>query len=241
MWLDYTFEKVFGLTERFGPETADAHYDHIADCLAQPEFRPRALFERFGIEAIATTEGPLDDLRWHKAIRDSGWAGRVITAYRPDMVVDPEFEGFVGHVEAFGALTGCDVTTWDGYLEAHRVRRAFFKEFGATSSDHGHPTARTEDLPQADAAALYERVRTGRATPEEADAFRGQMLTEMARMSLEDGLVLQIHAGLAAQPFGGDDGAAWPRQGLRHPGPHRLRARAEAAARRGRACARISA
>ena len=95
----------------------------------------------------------------------------------------------------FGALTGCDTATWDGYLDAHRVRRAFFKAFGATSTDHGHPTARTEDLPQAEAAALFAKARAGKATPEEADAFRGQMLTEMARMSLEDGLVLQIHPG----------------------------------------------
>ena len=195
MWLDYTFETVFGLTERLSPETADAYYDQIADCLGRPEFRPRALFERFGIEAIATTESPLDDLRWHAMIRDSGWGGRVITAYRPDMVIDPEFPGFAANLEAFGALTGCDTATWAGYLEAHRVRRAFFKSFGATSSDHGHATARTEDLPQADAAALFAKARAGTCTPEEADAFRGHMLTEMARMSLEDGLVLQIHPG----------------------------------------------
>ncbi len=195
MWLDHAFETVFGLTERPSAQNADATYDHIAECLAQPGFRPRALFERFGIEAIATTEGALDDLRWHRMIRDSGWTGRVLTAYRPDAVVDPEFDGFADNVEALGALTGCDATTWDGYLEAHRIRRAFFKEHGATSTDHGHPTARTEDLPQAEAAALFDRALQGACSPEEADRFRGQMLTEMARMSLGDGLVMQIHPG----------------------------------------------
>ncbi len=128
-------------------------------------------------------------------IRDLGWDGRVVTAYRPDAVVDPEFEGFAANVARFGELAGCDATTWAGYLEAHRKRRAFFKEFGATSSDHGHPTARTEDLPQAEAAALFAKAIAGKASPAEADAFRGQMLTEMARMSLDDGLVLQIHPG----------------------------------------------
>lgn len=195
LWLDHAFSEVFGLKERLSAETADAAYDQIADCLAQPGFRPRALFERFGIEAIATTESALDDLRWHRMIRESGWQGRVVTAYRPDAVVDPEFAGFAENVAQLGELTGEDTATWEGYLAAHRKRRAYFKEFGATSSDHGHATARTEDLPQAEAAALFAKALTGACTAEEADAFRGHMLTEMARMSLEDGLVLQIHPG----------------------------------------------
>lgn len=195
LWIEQSFADVFGLTKRFSAETADAFYDHIADCLARPEFRPRALFERFNIEAIATTESPLDELKWHEMIRQSGWKGRVVTAYRPDAVIDPEFEGFAGNIERFGALAGTDATTWEGYLEAHRNRRAFFKSYGATSSDHGHATARTKDLPQAEAKALFEKALAGRCTPDEADAFRGHMLTEMARMSLDDGLVLQIHPG----------------------------------------------
>ncbi|MFV0358873.1 glucuronate isomerase [Tropicimonas sp.] len=197
MWLDHSFQQVFGLDERFGPDTADRFYDHISECLAQPEFRPRALFERFGIEVITTTESPLDDLRWHRMIRDSGWPGRVITAYRPDPVVDPEFEGFAGNVEKFGEIAGTDATTWEGYLQAHRIRRAYFKEFGATSSDHGHATARTENLPLSEAVALFEKALAGTCTPNEADTFRGHMLTEMARMSIDDGLVLQIHPGAA--------------------------------------------
>lgn len=195
LWLDHAFQTVFGVTERLCAANADAVYDSVADSLARPEFRPRALFERFNIEVIATTESPLDDLRWHALIRESGWGGRVVTAYRPDPVVDPEFPDFAANVEKLGALTGEDATGWEGYLAAHRARRAFFKGFGCTSTDHGHATARTEDLPQADAAALFDKALRGACTAEEADAFRGQMLTEMARMSLDDGLVLQIHPG----------------------------------------------
>jgi glucuronate isomerase len=195
LWLDHAFQDVFGMTMPVSKATADETYDHIADCLTKPEFLPRALFERFNIEAIATTESPLDDLRWHRMIRDSGWKGRVVTAYRPDAVVDPEFAGFADNVAQLGELTGEDTSTWEGYLQSHRVRRAYFKEFGATSSDHGHPTARTENLPAHEAAALFAKALKGLCTAEEADAFRGHMLTEMARMSLEDGLVLQIHPG----------------------------------------------
>ncbi|SFD83331.1 glucuronate isomerase [Roseivivax sediminis] len=219
MWLDHSFEHVFGLDEVLSADTADAYYDHIDAKLAEDAFRPRALFDRFGIEALATTESALDDLRWHKMIRDSDWPGRVITTYRPDAVVDPEFEGFAENLDRLGELTGEDCTTWEGYLNAHRARRAIFKEMGATASDHGHPTARTEDLAPADAKALFATVRRGRCTAEEADAFRGQMLTEMARMSLEDGLTLQIHAGShrnhSAQMFarhGRDKGFDIPRR-----------------------------
>jgi glucuronate isomerase len=195
LWLDHAFQDVFGMTTPVSKATADQTYDHIAECLAKPEFLPRALFERFNIEAIATTESPLDDLRWHRMIRESGWTGKVVTAYRPDAVVDPEFEGFSANVEKLGSLTGENTGDWEGYLRAHRARRAFFKEFGATSSDHGHPTARTENLPSADAAALFAKALKGTCSAGEADAFRGHMLTEMARMSLEDGLVMQIHPG----------------------------------------------
>lgn len=195
LWLDHAFQTVFGIDQALTSESADTIYDHIDACLDRPEFRPRALFERFGIEVLATTESALDDLSWHRSIRESGWTGRVITTYRPDAVVDPDFAGFAENLDRLGQITGCDTSTWDGYLEAHRKRRAYFKEFGATSSDHGHPTARTLDLPQIEAAALYERVRRGGAQAVDAEFFRGQMLTEMARMSLEDGLVLQIHPG----------------------------------------------
>ncbi|PWK59204.1 glucuronate isomerase [Roseicyclus mahoneyensis] len=195
MWLDHSFEHVFGLTDPLTPANADVVYDRIEDCLARPEFRPRALFERFGIEALATTEGALDDLRWHKMIAESGWHGRVITTYRPDAVVDPEFEGFADNIARLGETTGENAHTWPGYLNAHRARRAFFRAHGATATDHGHPTARTENLEQADAAALFDKALRGTCTAEEAEAFRGQMLTEMARMSLEDGMTLQIHPG----------------------------------------------
>ena len=195
MWIDHSFEHVFGLTADFGPDTAEQFYDHISECLADDAFRPRALFERFGIEALSTTESAIDPLTWHKQIQQSGWSGRVITAYRPDNVIDPEFEGFAENVAALGEISGEDTTTWHGYLAAHRNRRAFFKEHGATSTDHGHPTARTENLSQSEAAKLFSKALAGTCSADEADMFRGHMLTEMARMSLDDGLVMQIHAG----------------------------------------------
>src|SRR6185436_15373276 len=151
LWLDQAFAELFGMTVRLSAATADDYFDRISECLAKPEFRPRTLFEQFKIEVIATTESPLDPLAQHKAIAASGWKGRVITAYRPDSVIDPEFDGFRDNLEKFGNLTRCDTSSWAGYLEAHRQRRIYFKQHGATSTDHGHLTAQTVDLAQADA------------------------------------------------------------------------------------------
>lgn len=217
LWFEHAASTIFGIGERLSAENADRIYDRIAEKLEQDEFRPRALFERFNIEAIATTEGALDDLKWHDMIRDSGWGGKVVTAYRPDSVVDPQFEGFADNIERFGEITGEDVYTWSGYLEAHRKRRAYFIARGATSSDHGHATARTANLSRAEAEELFVKIVKGNADAEDADLFRGQMLTEMAKMSLDDGLVLQIHPGsfrnhnpVLFEAFGRDMGADIP-------------------------------
>ena len=195
MWLDHSFEHVFGIDQVLNAATADAIYDQIEAQLATDAFRPRALFDRFNIELLATTEGALDDLRWHQDIKDSGWQGRVVTTYRPDTVVDPDYEGFADNIADLGALTGEDTTTWAGYLAAHRARRAFFQTHGATATDHGHPSAVTANLGVVDARALFTTVMSGDFTPQQAEMFRGQMLTEMAKMSVDDGLTMQIHAG----------------------------------------------
>ncbi len=155
---------------RLEAATADLYFDAITHALQQPEFHPRALFERFGIEVIATTENPLDTLEHHRTIAESGWNGRVVTAYRPDPVVDPEFEGFQANIDALAELTGEDCRTWPGYLDAHRRRRAFFASMGATSTDHGHPTAQTADLASAEAEALFARITGAAVTTAERRA-----------------------------------------------------------------------
>jgi len=195
LWHDWVYSHVFGLTVRLGPDTADHYYDVIAEKLAQDDFLPRALFERFNIEVIATTESPLDLLEHHQKIASSGWKGRVITAFRPDAVLDPDYEGFVDNLRTLSQITGQDALTYQGYLVALRDRRAYFKAHGATSTDHGHPTAKTACLSGPEAEALFMRVTRGPASAEDAEAFRAHMLVEMAGMSLEDGLVMQIHPG----------------------------------------------
>ena len=195
IWLDHVFAAVFGIEDRLDSGTAGAYFDTISDALKTEAFRPRALFERFNIEVLATTESPLDTLPFHDRIAASGWNGRVITTFRPDPVMDPEFEGFVANVETLGELTNTDIHSFAGYLNALRDRRSYFRARGATATDHGHPTPRTADLSDAASESLYQRVLSGSASSEDADLFRSQMLTEMAAMSVEDGMVMQIHPG----------------------------------------------
>jgi glucuronate isomerase len=195
MWLDYSFQKLFEMDTRLTPENADHYFDAISEKLNSPEFRPRALLDRFNIEVLATTDSPLDALDHHRKIRSLNLKTRVIPTFRPDPVVDPDFAMFHQGVEKLGRIAGEDTSTWAGYLAAMKKVRAEFKKLGGTATDHGHPTAATADLDAAGASALFDKVLSQDATSKEKELFRSQMLTEMARMSLEDGLVMQIHPG----------------------------------------------
>ncbi|MGC6401423.1 glucuronate isomerase [Sphingomonas sp. FW199] len=196
MWLDHVFANVFGLDVALDSGTADQYFDRIGEQLASEAFRPRALFDRFNIGFLATTEGPQDDLSAHHAVQASGWGGRVVTTYRPDAVIDVEHEAFRPAMDRFAEVTGEDVWSWRGYLAAHRKRRADFRAAGATATDHGHITAQTANLTPAEAEALFDRVTRGEWVAADAELFRAQMLTEMAAMSIEDGMVMQIHPGV---------------------------------------------
>jgi glucuronate isomerase len=218
MWLDYEFQELFGLEERLSENTADLYYDTIAEKLRTPEFLPRTLYERFNIEVLATTDSPLDSLADHSVIRKSGWKACIIPNFRPDCVVDPDFAGFAQSIAELGRQTGEDTSSWRGYLQALRTARARFKTLGCTATDHGHPTAQTADLGEDEAGRLYDRALTGQADTEQRELFRAQMLTEMARMSLDDGLVMQIHPGSVRnhnrqvhERYGRDTGADIPR------------------------------
>lgn len=219
IWLDHVFSEVFDIEQRLSSDTADAYFDTISAALATDAFKPRALFDRFNIEVLATTESPLDTLPFHDQIAASEWDGRVITTFRPDPVMDPEFEGFVDNVEQLGELTNTDISSYAGYLNALRDRRGYFRARGATATDHGHPSPRTADLSCTESAALYQKVLSGSASSEDADLFRAQMLTEMAAMSVEDGMVMQIHPGsfrnhnrVLFDRYGRDMGADIPMQ-----------------------------
>ena len=221
MWLDHSLHSVFGIEERLEQKNADLIYDAISDKLNHPDFLPRQLFERFRIEVLCTTEAATDQLDYHKQLRDSGWydgiPGRIITSFRPDSVVDPEFEDFSKNVDRLAEITGIDVGDFQGYLQALRKRRLDFIALGATSTDHGHPTARTANLSAHECQALYAKIRSGAFPAADAELFRAQMLTEMAAMSIDDGLVMQIHAGAKRnhneqlfRAFGRDRGADIP-------------------------------
>ncbi|HEX4064877.1 MAG TPA: glucuronate isomerase [Acidobacteriaceae bacterium] len=222
MWLDFAFHELFGLDERLSGATADLYFDVIAERLKTPEFLPRALYERFNLEVLSTTDTPLDSLADHKAIRESGWkvrgaTPRIVPAFRPDSVVDPEFKGFRENVAKLGELTGENTGSWAGYLKALRKSRERFKSLGCTSTDHGHPTAQTADMGAAEASKLFDEVLAGTDDAAKKELFRAQMLTEMAQMSLEDGLVMQIHPGSyrnhnrrVFEKYGRDTGADMP-------------------------------
>ena len=195
IWLTQELVEVFGVTEKLTGASAQRIYDQIADCLARPEFRPRALFERFNIEVLATTDAASDPLVHHQAIRASSWRGRVVPTFRPDGVVNLDAPGWRQNIEALSAASGIEVNSYRALIAALENRRAFFKQMGATATDHAALTPATGELSAAEAEAIFARALKGQATADDAARFTGHMLMEMARMSIEDGLVMQLHPG----------------------------------------------
>lgn len=213
-WLQVQFAEIFGISEQPSAATADAIYDRISARLAEPGFRPRALFERFGIEVLATTDDPCDDLAAHATLRaDPTWRHRVVPTFRPDAYLDPGAAGWTDAVEALGAAADIDTSDYAGYLSALGERRRYFAEHGAVSADHSPPDATSEPLAAADAERIFRAAQAGAARADECAAFRAHMLCEMARMSCEDGLVMTLHPGVlrdhhpaTAARFGPDTG-----------------------------------
>lgn len=220
IWLNQELVEVFGVREKLDGSTAQAIYDQIAACIAAPEFRPRRLFEQFNIEVLCTTDAATDPLDHHHAIRQSGWAGDVRPTFRPDAVVNLDAEGWRASIDRLSAISGIEVTGYAAFIRALEDRRAYFKSMGARATDHAALTAQTGALSEREADAIFGRALRGEATAEDAARFTGHMLIEMARMSVEDGLVMQLHVGswrnhnrVVFEHFGRDMGGDIPIQG----------------------------
>ena len=196
-WLQMQLSDIFGINERPGVENADSLYDQVAACLATDEFRPRALYRQFGIDVLATTNDPCDDLKAHAALAaDPSWKGRVIPTFRPDRYLDPAAPGWSEAIAELGRAAGLDTSNYDGYIAALEERRRHFLAHGAVSTDHSYPDVQTIPLDLSEAQRLYRAALAGESSASDALAFRRHMLSEMARMSCDDGLVMTLHPGI---------------------------------------------
>jgi len=217
-WLQEQLSGVFGLDVQPGPDTADEIYDAIQAALRTPGFRPRALYERFGIDVLATTDDPCDDLAHHQALADDPtWHGTVVPTFRPDRYLEAGRAGWAADMDRLGEVAGVDPDAYPGWVAAMQHRREYFRVHGAVSTDHSHRDVRMEPLAPAEAARLYAAARTGRITQPEADTLRRHFMFEQARMAADDGLVMTLHPAVhrdhhagTAQAFGPDVGADIP-------------------------------
>ena len=217
MWLTQELHSVFGVEEKLNGESAQSIYEHIAAQLTRPEFRPRSLFERFNIEVLATTDAATDSLEHHRAIRESGWKGRVVPTFRPDGVVNIDRPDWREHINRLADVCGFEINSVSRLIQALEQRRAYFKEMGATATDHAALTPYTAELSEPEADRILQRALDGAASKDEAARFTGHLLMESARMSIEDGLVMQLHVGSYRnhnrsifERFGPDKGADIP-------------------------------
>jgi glucuronate isomerase len=219
MWLAHELQAVFGIEDKLTGESAQDIYDQIAARLRSPEFRPRQLFEQFNIEVLCTTDAATDPLNHHRTIRESGWGGRILPTFRPDAVVNTDTPRWRENIEALSQVTGVEVTSYRSFIQALENRRAHFKTMGAAATDHAALTAYTGELSEREAEAIFQRALRGEVTAADATRFTGHMLMENARMSIEDGLVMQFHPGsyrnhspLIFERFGPDKGCDIPIQ-----------------------------
>ena len=213
LWLESELSQVFGIEEKPTGVNSDRLYDLIAEKLATPAFSPRALFERFNIEVLCTTDMVTDPLEEHMAIRQSGWGGCILPTFRPDEVINLETPGWRANIERLSQASSVEVTDYRSYLRALEQRRDFFRSMGATATDHGGLVPDTASMDPNEAEAIFQRALHGQTSSEDARRFTAGMLMEMARMSVEDGLVMQIHTGILRshnqsllQRFGTDRG-----------------------------------
>jgi glucuronate isomerase len=217
-WFESELVDIFDIRLEPSAETADAIYDAIAEKIATPQFTPRALYERFDIEILATTDDPCDDLRHHaKLADDSTWAGRVVPTFRPDKYLEPATPAWNGLIDALGEVSGIDTGSCRGWVAAMENRRAYFKAHGAVSTDHAHRDARVEPLDDAQAERLYALARAHRISTDEGATLRRHLLFQQARMAADDGLVMTLHPavfrnhhGSTFEQYGADVGADIP-------------------------------
>lgn len=219
IWLTHEFSEVFGVQEKLSSATAQDIYDQIAGKLLSPEFRPRALFDRFNIEVLSTTDPAESDLSHHRIIRESEWQGRIVPCFRPDGVTDLNRADWSSNLSALSDAAGISIDSYANFIKALESRRAYFKTMGATASDHGVESPYTEELTPEAAEKVFQRALAGNAEADDARRFTAHMLMEMARMSIDDGLVMQIHPGSLRnhnphlfKRFGPDKGADIPMQ-----------------------------
>ena len=217
-WMESELVDVFGIDVVPSAQTADQIYDAICEKLTAPEFLPRALYESFSIEFLASTDDPSDDLRHHiKLANDPTWAGRVAPTFRPDKYLEPSGQAWNGLVDKLADVSGIDTGSYSGWVAAMENRRAFFKANGAVSTDHSHRDARIEPIGDAEAERLYARARTGEITLEEGDTLRRNFMFQQARMAADDGLVMTLHPAVyrnhhtpTFEQYGADVGADIP-------------------------------
>lgn len=219
VWLNHEFSKVFGIKEKFNSESALTIYDQIQQKLQSPEFLPRAMFERFNIEVLTTTDGAADTLEYHQTIKSSDWEGNIIPCFRPDAVVNITTKNWKHKLETLSDVSSIDINSYQNYINALEKRREFFKSMGAVSTDQGVTSPHTHELTLNKAEEIFQRALKTKATAQDGYQFTAHMLMEMARMSIEDGLVMQIHPGSFRnhnqrifEKFGSDKGCDIPVQ-----------------------------
>jgi glucuronate isomerase len=217
VWINNELRNVFHLEEKLSGETAQTIYDQIDEQIKSPEFSPRRLYDQFNLEVLCTTDAATDLLVHHEKILASNWQGRILPTFRPDSVINLDNPDWSTEIQKLSQVCGIEINNYDLFITAMEDRRAYFKQMGATATDHAALKANTQPMSHATASQIFDRALIKKTERGDAERFTAHMLYEMARMSVEDGLVMQLHVGsyrnhnqLLLKNFGPDIGADIP-------------------------------
>lgn len=197
-WTHIELMRTFGIEKTLSPATAREIFEECNSMLAQPGFSAKGLIRKFNVEAICTTDDPVDDLRWHKKIAQEPFGTKVLPTWRPDKAIAIENPAaYKDYVEKLGEAADMEIRTYSDMVEALRKRHLYFEMAGCRLSDHGLDTFHATDYTESEIEAIFSKVMSGQApVAEELEKFRSAGLHDLAVMDAESGWAQQFHMGV---------------------------------------------
>lgn len=196
-WTHLELSTAFGIDEVLNPASARRIYDACNERLRQPDMTSRGLMQRYGVEAVCTTDDPVDTLEYHDEIRRDGFSVKVLPAWRPDraMAVDNPAV-YRKYVDELAAVSGVEINSLDALLDALQRRHDYFASRGCTVADHGVSEFPDGRCSREEASSLYARVLDGATLAHDDEMkLRCYLLLELCRMNHAKGWVQQFHFG----------------------------------------------
>ncbi|TDG37633.1 glucuronate isomerase [Pedobacter changchengzhani] len=196
-WTHLELQRYFGITDILSSKTARAIYDECTAKLQTPEYSVRGLMAKMNVEAVCTTDDPLDSLNFHQQLKNEGVAVKMLPAFRPDKAMNSDnIKGLNEYIDKLETVVGKNITSFQDYLDALKSRHDYFGNNGCSVSDHGLEQIYAEDYTESEITSIFEKIRNNKdISYQENLQFKSAMLVYFAVWNHEKGWVQQYHLG----------------------------------------------